>query len=524
MSAVFSKYYNYLFLISIIFYNLFPKKLRPIYLLLFSLLFFYLISSNLVICIITTVVLIYLFALLLDKIENEKNEALKKDNVDKKEIKRKYNSKKKAALIIGIIVNVIFLFIFKYLKFFTININYLLDIFNVNYEISILKLIAPIGISFYTLQALSYLFDVYNGVTKAEKNIFKVGLFICFFPTIMEGPIVRYNDTAEALYEGKKITYASLTLGLQRIMWGLFKKIIIADRLNVLVKTVFNHYADYGSIIVFLGALAYTIMLYMDFSGAMDVVIGIGEIFNIKIPENFNQPFFSKNISEFWTRWHISLGKWFKDYIYYPISLTKNLKKLTLKLRKKIGNKYAPLISGTIALFVVWSLNGLWHGAGWTFLLFGMYHFVLISLGNITKPIFNDLYTKFNIQNSKILKVLQIIKTTFLVIIGELIFRATSVTDAFKMIKIMFTNVEVSKNQFLSLGLDFPDVLVLIVALTIIFVVGLLKERKVDIRKWIMGKNIIVRWLIYYALIFAIIIFGAYGPGYQPVDPLYADF
>lgn len=520
-----NRYYNLAFLIAIIFYNLFPKKIRPFYLLFFSWLFFALMSKWLIIFLLLTTISIYASALVISKLENKKKDLVKEAmEDDKKIIKDKFKKKKRVVLILCIIFNVAFLFVFKYLKFFTLNANYLLDCFNVGYNFNILKLIAPIGISFYTLQALSYLFDVYNKKQETDKNYFRVALFMSFFPSIMEGPITRYSDTAENLYKGEKITYESLCFGLQRILWGLFKKIIIADRLNVLVKTVFSGYEYFSGITIFIGALCYTIMLYMDFSGAMDVVLGIGDIFKVKVPENFKQPFFSKNISEFWTRWHISLGTWFRDYIYYPISLSKSMKSLTLKLKKHLGNHYGPLLSGTFALLIVWLLNGLWHGAGWTYILFGLYHFIMISIGNITRPEFNKLYVKLNISKSKVLHFLQILKTSFLVVIGELIFNSSTVNQAFKMIKKIFTNFKVSALELSSLGLDFPDCVILMLALVVVLIIGLKRENGINVREKLAKKNIVVRWIILYILIFSILIFGAFGPGYEPVDPMYADF
>ena len=520
-----NRYYNLAFLIVIIFYNLFPKKIRPFYLLFFSWLFFALMSKWLIVFLLLTTISIYASSLIISKLENKKKDLVKEAmEDDKKIIKDKFKKKKRVVLILCILFNVAFLFVFKYLKFFTLNANYLLDCFNVGYNFNVLKLIAPIGISFYTLQALSYLFDVYNKKQEADRNYFRVALFMSFFPSIMEGPITRYSDTAEDLYKGEKITYESLCFGLQRILWGLFKKIIIADRLNVLVKTVFSGYEYFSGITIFIGALCYTIMLYMDFSGAMDVVLGIGDIFKAKVPENFKQPFFSKNISEFWTRWHISLGTWFRDYIYYPISLSKPMKSLTLKLKKHLGNHYGPLLSGTFALLVVWLLNGLWHGAGWTYILFGLYHFVMISIGNITRPEFNNLYVKLNISKSKVLHFLQILKTSFLVVIGELIFNSSTVNQAFKMIKKIFTNFKVNTLELSSLGLDFPDCVILMLALVVVLIIGLKRENGINVREKLAQKNIVVRWIILYILIFSILIFGAFGPGYEPVDPMYADF
>ncbi len=522
----FSKFYNFFFLIVVIFYNFFPKKIRPILLLLESLLFFYLMSSKLIVCLLLTIVSIYLSALGMDQINDKKNNLLvNAEKNEKKKIKKKYKRNKQLILVAGILFNFSFLLIFKYLNFFTINVNYLLELLKFNYQFSALKLIAPIGISFYTLQALSYMFDVYNEKIKADKNIFRFALFTSFFPQIMEGPMARYSDTAYELYNGNKITYENFCLGSQRIVWGLFKKIVIADRLNILVKTVFDNYSIYSGGISFLGALGYTIMLYMEFSSTMDVVLGIGEMFGVRIPENFRQPFFSKNISEFWTRWHISLGLWFKDYIYYPISLSKPLKKLTSKARKVVGNYFGPLISGTIALFVVWFLNGLWHGAGWTFILFGLYHFILIFSGNVFGPLLKKLYIKIKFNTNNIAyRIFQSLKVCFFVIIGELIFRSPTVDVAMIMIKKIFTSFNFELSEIATLGLDVLDYIVILIALIIVFIVGILKEKKIFIRGEIAKKPIYFRWAIFYILIFSVIIFGAYGPGYEPVNPIYADF
>lgn len=194
------------------------------------------------------------------------------------------------------------------------NINNLLEILNVDFRFKIPKMLIPIGISFYTLQGLSYIFDVYKGKIDADTNLGRLALFMSFFPCIMEGPICRYNDTAIKLYDGEDLTYKNLAFGAQRILWGLFKKMIIADRLNPFIEKIFCEYNSLDGGVILLGAIFYTIQLYADFSGTIDVVIGSGELFGISLPENFRQPFFSKNISDFWTRWHITLGTWFRDY------------------------------------------------------------------------------------------------------------------------------------------------------------------------------------------------------------------
>ena len=526
MIGLFTDFYNYFFLLVSLFYNLFSKKIRPLLLLIVSFLFFYLLSSQLVICLLMTILSVYFSALLFKRIEKDKKNALENVEADeKKQIKSFYQKRKKYILILCILFNFLFLFLYKYLGFFAGIGNGILHGIGISFQFPIFKLIAPIGISFYTLQAYSYLLDVYNGKIEADDNFYRVALFISFFPQIVEGPMARYSDTALDLYSGEKITYHNFCFGLQRIAWGILKKVVIADRINILVKTIFNDYAIYSGPICFLGALGYTIMLYMEFSSTMDVVIGIGEIFGVTIPENFRQPFFSKNISEFWTRWHISLGLWFKDYIYYPISLSKPLKKITVSARKVVGNHFGPLISGTISLFVVWFLNGLWHGAGWTFLLFGMYHFLLIFLENLLEPFLQSLRLKMKIQSENTFyRVFCFMKVVFLVVIGELIFRAPTVEVAFHMLHKIFSNFHFKASEIATLGLDLPDYFILIFSICLVFLVSILKEKNISIREVIGKQNIVIRWILYYLLIFYIIVFGAYGAGYQPIDPIYADF
>ena len=215
----------------------------------------------------------------------------------------------------------------------------------------------------------------------------------------------------------------------------------------------------------------------------------------------------------------------FKDYIYYPISLSKPLKKLTLKLRKGLGNHYGPLVSGSIALFVVWFLNGLWHGAGYTFLFFGMYHFVMIVGGNFLGPLFVKLCSLLHINRENIVyRVLQSVKMTLFVFIGEMFFRADTVTQGIEMFKGIVTRFKFSGSELLNLGLDIYDYIIIIAAIIFVFIISLLKEKGVDVRERLNKKKTFIKWAILYAFILSIFIFGAYGPGYEPVDPIYADF
>ncbi len=514
--------------IVIIVYSLLPKKIKPLILLIASLVFFFLYSRWLIVFIIISALSIFLAAKKITKIENEKKEAIKDlDVLTKSKVKATYIKKKKLILIITVLFNVAFLFYFKYLGFFTGVLNSLIKIFNVSNGFKIIKHLAPIGISFYTLSAISYIVDIYHGKYECENNFLKLLLYLTFFPTLVEGPITRYNEVKDTLYEGNKVTYKSFCFGYQRILYGIFKKMVIADRLNIFVKIIFNDYNNFSGPIVFLGAIFYTILLYMEFSGTMDIVIGSAEIFGIKIPENFREPFFSKNISEFWSRWHISLGLWFKDYIFYPVSLSRGVKKITSKVKEIFGMRVSSLLMGAIALFAVWSLNGLWHGAGYQYLFFGYYHFFLILMGNIFEPLIAKVchLLKINRQNW-FYKLIQIIKTCLLVFIGELFFRANNLTSGLQMMKQIITNFTFKgfNKTVITLGLDIKDFIIIGISLIFILIISILKEKKIEIRENLSKKHLVIRWLCYYALILSIIVFGAYGEGYVPVEPIYADF
>ena len=407
--------------ITLLIYALTNKKKRWLVLLIASYIFFLSLSGKLIVYLLFSTLSIHHFGLWLDRLNKDRDKEVELNKENKKEIKELYKKKMGRVVLLSVIIHIGLLVCLKYTGFFGENINNLLEILNVDFRFKIPKMLIPIGISFYTLQGLSYIFDVYKGKIDADINLGRLALFMSFFPCIMEGPICRYSDTANKLYEGEDLTYKNLAFGSQRVLWGLFKKMIIADRLNPFIEKIFCEYNSLDGGVILLGAIFYTIQLYADFSGTIDVVIGSGELFGISLPENFRQPFFSKNISDFWTRWHITLGTWFRDYIFYPVSLSKPMKKMTLVLRKTLGNHFGPLVAGSIALLCVWLSNGLWHGAAWTFAFFGIYHFILIVLGNIFTPFIINVCKRRHItRTSKPYVFMQIIKTSILVVFGEL--------------------------------------------------------------------------------------------------------
>ena len=511
-------------------YSVAPIRLKKYVLLLSGLVFFWLISGKLIVYLLLTVLLMHYFGLWLDRILNVRNALLKQaQKPERKEIKRAYLIKCRLVLGFAAIILIGTLLTLKYSPFFTKNINSVFAVFNSPFRLIIPKYIMPVGISFYTLQAMSYLFDVYRERINADDNIFRLTLYMSFFPQIVEGPICRYEQTANQLWSVGGIKYENLVFGLQRILYGLMKKIVVADRLNPLINEVFTNYDNYGGAMILVAAVCYTVQLYMDFSGTMDAVTGIGQIFGVVMPENFEHPFFSKTVSEFWKRWHITLGTWFRDYVFYPVSMSKPMKKLTNVSRKKLGNHYGPLTAGSVALFCVWFCNGLWHGAAWNYIFFGMYHFVLILFGNIAAVSVRTVNEKLHINSeSFIYRLLQILRTCVLVVIGEMFFRAHGLRAGLIMFKKIFTDFETvgiaDTALTAKLGVDILDMLVVAVTLVFIFAVSIINEKGFCIREGIAKKNIAVRWGLLYTMILFIVVFGAYGPGYIPVDPIYANF
>lgn len=504
--------------IAMILYQCTPKKFRYITLLVVSYVFIFFYSGLMSLWILVATISSYLTALVI-----QKNHNLVKDKViDKKQAKKK-NKRWMATLVI---VDLLVILVFKYYNFFAGSLNGIL--FTDSNNLPLLKLIVPIGISFYTLQAISYVVDVFRKKIKADKNPLHIALYLSFFPTVVEGPITQYDEVVPKLIEGQGINFENLRFGFQRIIWGLFKNILIADRLNMLVTRVFMKYTEYSGMVVVVAMIAYTVQLYMNFSGTIDITIGIGKIFNVSIPENFKQPFFSRTTTEFWSRWHISLGRWFKEYIYYPISLSSMSKKMNKYLRPKIGKYFAILLPTAIALFAVWISNGLWHGPKWSFVFFGLYYFVLIMLGKITEPLVIKIAEKLHInRDSWWYRIIQAIKMLTIVFIGELFFRADGFLVGVSMFKSMganFTFQTLSDGTLLQLGLDVYDFIVIGAALVVVLIVSIIQESGRDVFTMIAGSKLPVRWLIYYTIILAIVIFGAYGDGYLPPNLIYGGF
>lgn len=518
------------FLVAIVLlYFVMPKKIRWIVLLLGSYIYYFFSSAELSIFLLITTVSIYLATIYINKIDIKTKEKCSGQEKDiKKKIKAKAKKDKKIILILTIMINFGILAVLKYGNFISENLNRVIHLFSKNISIPMREILLPLGISYYTLQAISYVVDVYRGKYNAEKNFGKVALFLSFFPQMIEGPIGKFDELADQLYEPHEFDYTRIKFALQLMLWGLFKKMVIADRAALYVNEVFGSYSEYSGIIIVMAVILYTIQIYAEFSGCIDIVRGIGQIFGITMAENFKRPFFSKNIQEFWRRWHITLGAWLREYIFYPVSFSKACINLTGWSKKIFKGHIVKLIPAAFALFFVWFGNGIWHGASWKYIFYGLYYYILTMLGMLCEPLFMKIIEKLKIKTESFgYRVWQMIRTTTIVLIGMLIFRAHRLKEAWIIFKSIFTFDNIGKlfnGELFKIGFNTSDFIVLIIGTIIMFLVSLLQEKGYNLREKISKQNIIFRWSLYYLAIFSIIILGVYGKGYSASSFIYGQF
>lgn len=530
ISSYFSVGYLGLYLpVTVLLYTILPKRARRVLLLLFSFLCFWAVSGKLIAYLLLSILSIHHIGLWLTDLHRRCDDELADaPKEERKRIRGLFQRRQRYVIAFAVVLHIGTLALLKYSPFFARNINSLFQVLGLSWSMEVPAFVLPIGISFYTMQAVSYVLDVYRRQIDADRNLPRLALYMSFFPQIMEGPICRYGQTAHKLWEAPALHHDHLILGLQRIGYGVIKKVIIADRLNLFIKNVFDKYENYDGFVIAVAAVCYTIQLYMDFSGTMDMAVGTGRIFGVSMPENFKRPFCSRTIPEFWQRWHISLGTWFKDYLFYPISMSGPMKRLTSRARKRAGNHLGPLAVGSIALFTVWLCNGLWHGAAWNYIFFGMYHFSLILAGNLAEPFAAKWTACLGIDRSeRWYRRTQIVRSTVLVCIGELFFRANGFLAGVSMFRRIFTEFSFSTltdQRIFTFGMDKHDWAIVAIVLVIIAIISDLQERGIQVGEALMGKPIILRFAVWYAMILAVVLFGAYGEGYVPVDPIYAGF
>lgn len=500
--------------ISFVLYIITPSKYRYLVLLLTSVCSFVAVSTYSSVFLLITILTTYGAGVWMDKIVS-KHPTKGLEKSQRKQIKAKVKKKKKGVVFLYLFVNIGLLLVLKYFNFFYNSIG---KLFGEGESSSVLKIMLPLGISYYTLQAISYVIDVYRGKYKAEKNVLKLGLFVAFFPQLHEGPFGRYDLLMPQLTKGEQIKVNDFYNGTMTILVGLFKIFMIANRSAMISDSIFGNYENYGGFIILFGGVMFTLQLYAEFSGYIDIARGIAKIFGIDLAQNFDMPFLAQNVAEFWRRWHISLGAFFRDYVFYPVSTSKWLSACTKKMKMQMSN----FVSITVSLLFVWFLTGLWHGASEKYICYGLYYFVLIVIYNLLSPLVEKLLDKMNVsKDNKILAILRIAKTLLLVLIGMIMFRAENMQVFADMFARIF---QPSQSYPLFEIMDVEDFVVLIVSTLVMLLCAVLKLKNIDLWQKYYSLTPAKKYLVGFLLFLVVMIFGAYGLDYLPPDPIYGGF
>ena len=437
--------------------------------------------------------------------------------------------KRRGILAVTILVNIGILFALKYVNFFINTLNGVVHLFGGGDElVSGVDFLGPLGVSFYTFSLLGYVIDVYYGLADAQKNFGKLALYGLYFPNLISGPILKYREHAAQFFAPHAFDYKQVTQGLQRMVWGFFKKLVIAERLGVLVNTVYGDYEGYPGAYIWVATACYAFQLYTDFSGCMDIVLGLSQSLGIALPENFQTPFFSKSVAEYWRRWHITLGVWMKDYVFYPLLRSKLFTNLNQSFKKRFGKKRGKQYATFAALFVLWLTVGIWHGGDWKFVIgSGLLHWFYIVMEELLAPPCARMMERLHIDAAgRFVAAVRILRTFFLVCIGDLFFRAASVGDALAMLRraVGVWNPHILwDGSLLGLGLDGIETAVTVLSLLALWAVSLI-GRKGSVRDRIAKRPIFLRWILWYALLFSVILLGYYGPGYSAAEFIYQGF
>lgn len=450
------------------------------------------------------------------------------DREQKKVLKARNVRDKRRVLALALVLNFGILVFLKYYNFAAQNLNALLELCHLHVAAPSLGLLLPLGISFYTFQSAGYIIDVYRGTCKPDRNLGQFALFVAFFPQIVQGPISRYSQLAHQLYAPHSFDGRQAKFGIQLMVWGIFKKLVIADRAALLVNTVFDQYYQYQGLVIFMGAVFYCVQIYTDFSGGIDVARGIAQVMGIRLADNFARPYFAVSIADFWRRWHITLSAWMREYIFYPLSLSKAFASLGSHARTYLGPYLGKLFPTMLAMLITFLAVGAWHGSSWKFMAYGLYNGMLIFLPILFAPWTDRFLRATGIQPERLRWRLVLIACTLpLVCFGRYFSRAASFMDAIRMFGRTVQSLDARvlfDGTLFRLGLDRPNFLLLLLALGVLFAVDVLQERGWHLREWLADRALPVRWAVFLAAILTIVIFGVYGLGYDSARFIYARF
>lgn len=506
-----------------------PKKFRWIWLLTVSIVFYLFTGIKFFVFLLCTTVTSYFAGLGMGKTDEGLRSFLSSAGPDlakeeKKAARGRCKHQKKQIVAAVLLTNFGILAVLKYTNFFCSNLNGLLRLFHSSAAVPVFRLVLPLGISFYTFQAMGYVIDVYRGKFPPERNFAKFALFVCFFPQILEGPIGRYGDLAPQLYEPHDFDYDNAKYALQLMLWGYFKKVVIADRAGLLVGIVYRSYRSYSGLQNALIAVVYAVQIYADFSGCVDIATGAAQFFGIRLAKNFDRPYFSKNVAEFWRRWHITLGTWFRDYLFYPVSLSKGGMRFGKFCRKHFGTYFGKNAPAVLGLSVVWITTGLWHGADWHYVMYGVYYGVMIIAAMLCRPLFQKINNALHIRTTGFgFRLFRTLRTFVLVCLGFILFRAESLGKALDIMKLIFTNYQPAVSaSFFTKDFSKTDLIVLILSTGVLLCISLLQRNR-KIRVSLAQKPLVLRWTVYCTAVLCVIFFGVFAVS-DPEQFIYFQF
>ncbi len=390
--------------------------------------------------------------------------------------------------------------------------------------LSFLSLGLPLGISFYMFQSMGYVADVYQQISQPERNPLKLALFVSFFPQLIQGPISKFEQLAPQLYSPKKFDGKQLSFGLQRMLWGYFKKLVIADRIAAAVIALRG--PEYTGVAFFVLTVFYAIQIYGDFTGGIDIIVGLSQALGIKLPENFIRPYFSKNIAEYWRRWHISLGEWMKDYIFYPISVSQPMLKLSKAARKRFG-AFGNRLPVYVASIATWFVTGIWHGLTPNFVLWGMLNCFFIVLSEELVGLYEKFHNRFHLKQKKWYGGFEILRMFVLMNLIRIVDLFPNVGVYFTKIGSLFTTFNFHilwDGTMMKLGLTGLDYIILAGGIALMFTISLIQEKKGSIRELLWAKSPVVRHALIFALLVIVLLMGSYGIGYNASAFIYTGF
>lgn len=495
---LFNSYDFFIFFpIVLLIYYIVPLRFRYIWLLVTSYYFYMCWNAKYALLLLFSTGITYLSGIILSKIkiENEKK-------------KTKYM---KWCVAFSFAINLGVLAWYKYFDFVFLNVQKAFSVIGITLTEPGFDVVLPVGISFFIFQALSYTMDVYRGDIYAEKNFLKYALFVSFFPQLVAGPIERSKNLLKQINVPHKFDYEKCREGFLLMVWGFFMKLVIADRVSILVNTVYGNVNEYQGLYFVVATVLFAFQIYCDFGGYSTIAMGAAKIMGFDLMENFDCPYFAKSVAEFWRRWHISLSSWFKDYLYIPLGGNKKG-----RLRKYFN------------LMVVFLTSGLWHGAKWSFVVWGGLNGAFQIIGDVLKPVRNTLNKVFKLDRQALShKLFKVIFTFSLINFTWIFFRADRFLDGLKIVKSIL-NVHnwwiLFDDSLFSLGLDWKNFMVMIFAIIILLVADYFKYRGVKIRTIILKQELWFRWTFYIAAIVFILVFGIWGSGYDASTFIYFQF